>query len=193
MQKSYLLVSDIFGKTAHLGLFAQQLCGNVDLFDPYKGELQPAMSEQFQYQRFLTYCGHDNYFENVHVKLAAIRQPTTVVAFSAGATAVWRAQAELRNDQIKNVIGFYPSQIRHHLELEASVPCRFIFPRSEVHFDIAPVIKALKSKANVDCEVTNFAHGFMNPLSDNFNQLGYQQFTKQLTKEKLTPQLVSNN
>ncbi|WP_288344286.1 hypothetical protein [uncultured Pseudoalteromonas sp.] len=193
MLMNYLLVSDIFGKTAHLSLLAQQLRGKVSLCDPYLGEIQLPINEQFQYQHFITHCGHDSYFERVHLKMAAIRQPTTIIAFSAGAAAVWRAQAELKNSFIKKIIAFYPSQVRHHLELEAKVPCRFIFPHSEEHFDIKPVIATLKSKAKVSCEIADFGHGFMNPLSENFNQLGYQQFTEQLLKESCHPEVATNH
>ena len=49
MHMNYLLVSDIFGKTAHLSLLAQQLRGKVSLCDPYQGEIQLPINEQFQY------------------------------------------------------------------------------------------------------------------------------------------------
>jgi hypothetical protein len=192
MTMNYLLVTDIFGKTAHLTQLAQQLRGKTCLCDPYSGQIQLPINEQFQYQHFLTHCGHDGYLEKVHLKMSSLREPTTIIAFSAGATAVWRAQAELKNTAIKRVIAFYPSQVRNHLELEASIPFRFIFPKKETHFELAPVVSALKAKAGVQCDITQHDHGFMNPLSDNFNQRAFQYFTKQLLLSHDCEQLVTN-
>ena len=64
---------------------------------------------------------------------------------------------------------------------------------SEEHFDIKPVIATLRSKAKVSCEIADFGHGFMNPLSENFNQLGYQQFTEQLLKESCHLEVATNH
>ncbi|AXV65018.1 MULTISPECIES: dienelactone hydrolase family protein [Pseudoalteromonas] len=189
---NYLLVSDIFGNTAHLSQLAQQLSGKVSLCEPYLGEIQTPVSEHVQYQHFLNQCGHDTYLERVYIKMAAVKRPTTIIAFSAGASAVWRAQAELQNPYIKKIIAFYPSQVRNHLDLSATVPCQFIFAHSEAHFDIAPVVATLRDKPNVSCEVSQYAHGFMNPLSDNFDHAGYQAYIEQLFTKKCNEQLVTN-
>ena len=108
--------------------------------------------------------------------------PTTCIAFSAGASAAWRAQLLTGNTHLKKLIGFYPSQIRNYLALDAKVPCEFIFPASESHFNVDEVIKALSTKADVKCYKTNFLHGFMNEYSTNFNAQGlveYSNYIKQ--------------
>ena len=99
---------------------------------------------------------------------------------------------ELQNPYIKKGIAFYPSQVRNHLDLSATVPCQFIFAHIEAHFDIEPVVATLRNKPNVSCEVSQYAHGFMNPLSDNFDHIGYQAYIEQLFTKKCNEQLVTN-
>nr|WP_231619858.1 hypothetical protein [Pseudoalteromonas sp. SWYJZ98] len=111
--------------------------------------------------------------------------PTTCIAFSAGASAAWRAQLLTGNTHLKKLIGFYPSQIRNYLALDANVPCEFIFPESESHFNVDEVIKALSTKASVKCYKTNFLHSFMNEYSTNFNAQGlvkYSSYIKQSSR-----------
>ncbi|MCF7519328.1 hypothetical protein [Pseudoalteromonas sp. L21] len=190
---NYLLVTDIFGKTAHLTQLALQLRNRVRMCDPYMGQIQLPTNESAQYQHFLNECGHDTYFERVHFTLTTIKRPTTIIAFSAGASAAWRAQAELHNPFIKQLIAFYPSQVRHHLSLNANIPCRFIFPHSEAHFDIAPVVAALNEKDRVECSITEYAHGFMNALSENFDLNAYKYFTSHLlANETSSAQSIPN-
>ena len=55
------------------------------------------------------------------------------------------------------------------------------------------MVASLKSKAKVSCEIADFGHGFMNPLSENFNQFGYQQFTEQLLKESCHLEVTTNH
>ncbi len=87
------------------------------------------------------------------------------------------ALAELRNRHVKHFVGFYPGQIRHYLHLQASVPSKLIFPIEESHFDVIPVIHALKQDPLCDCDHSAYYHGFMNPKSKGFNPNGVQQYT----------------
>lgn len=166
---NYVIVSDIFGLTAPLMNLSGLISSNARVIDPYKGVIQPYDSEQYYYNKFKLECGHDNYVANVLNALNALTQPTTCIAFSAGASAAWRAQLLTGNPHLKKLFGFYPSQIRNNLAIEAKKPCEFIFPESEVHFNLSEIIEKLTAKRNVNCIQTPFLHGFMNEYSENFN------------------------
>ncbi|BDF94479.1 MULTISPECIES: dienelactone hydrolase family protein [Pseudoalteromonas] len=179
----YIVASDIFGKTAHLSHFTRQLQGASTMVDPYQGQLQAVMSEQQQYDVFMTKCGHDHYHKKLNIIVSRIAKPTTIIGFSAGGAAAWRSQAAVKNPHIKKLIAFYPNQVRHHLDLVANVPCEFIFAKQEAHFDVDPIATRLAQQANVTCQLVEHGHGFMNPLSKCFDSVAYQQYSKYLSVE----------
>lgn len=179
----YIIVSDIFGKTAHLSHFARQFTAKSIIVDPYNGHLQPVIDEQLQYDLFISECGHDNYFNKLNTILSRVTKATTLIGFSAGGAAAWRSQAAVKNPQIKKLVAFYPNQIRHHLDLVANVTCEFIFAKQEAHFDVGPIAASLEQQAKVKCQLVDYGHGFMNPLSKCFDSFGYQQYSHYLLTE----------
>lgn len=190
---NFLIVTDIFGKTPHLAHLARQLGPTVQFVDPFNNHLQSPVNEQLQYARFIQACGHDNYFEKVMFAFNRLSTPTTVIAFSAGGTAAWRSQARTKHNNIKRLVAFYPSQVRHYLSVDAKLPCEFIFPTKEAHFELPPIIAALQAKPNVECSQTEYQHGFMNPLSDGFDNQGFQKYSRQLlgfTDTEVNPKLA---
>ena len=182
-----LIVTDIFGFTDKLAAFSQLL--NAELLTPY--EHQNEHKSQYKnktfedqahaYQSFLDECGHDKYFEQVLSKLQS-GKIDSVIAFSAGACAAYRAICEY---PIKHLIAFYPSQIRHHLNLKPQSPTTLIFPAHEPHFNVANTIKSVAQWPLVTCIQCNGEHGFMNPLSQGFNHNLAVQFEQVLTTHQL--------
>jgi len=182
---NYLIASDIFGLTPAFTQFTEGFDTKVTVIDPYDNELQPIDSEEYNYNKFIQKCGHDKYTDKLQKCFESLKVPTTCIAFSAGASAAWRAQLLTGNTHLKKLIGFYPSQIRHNLNLSVKVPCEFIFPANESHFNVDEAIKALSTKTDVKCYKTNFLHGFMNEYSTNFNAQGlveYSNYIKQSSR-----------
>ena len=173
---NYLILSDIFGTTSALIDLAEQLNTQFCIVDPYNGEPQLIEREKEHYNSFKQQCGHDKYFEIVKEYFKTLSEPTTCLAFSAGASAAWRAQSITENPYLEKLVGFYPSQIRNNLAINAKINCEFIFPKHESHFDVTHVIQNLSLKRNVKCKMAQFDHGFMNKLSDNFNESAYAYF-----------------
>ena len=180
----YIIVSDIFGRTAHLAQFAQQLHGTSMVVDPFQGQLQAVIAEQQQYDIFMAKCGHDHYLKKLNIILSRVAQPTTLIGFSAGGAAAWRSQAVVKNPNIKKLVAFYPNQVRYHLDLVANVQCEFIFAKQEAHFDVLSIAANLELQAKVTCQLVDYGHGFMNPLAKCFDSVGYQQYSKYLVAEK---------
>ncbi len=176
----YIFVTDIFGMTAHLSHFARQFNAQYQIIDPYNGQLQTVVDEPLQYTRFMEECDHDGYFKKLNNALAKVDSATTVIGFSAGGAAAWRSVAEIKNPHIKKLIAFYPSQIRHHLNVNAPIPCEIIFPKNEPHFDVYTVMQKVSDQHQIRCQVSDYQHGFMNPLSAGFNSTGYQHFSQYL-------------
>lgn len=102
-------------------------------------------------------------------KIEAADGPSVVVGFSAGASAAWKSLGMLNNTNTVHFIGFYPSQIRYHLDVCPQFPVSLIFPAFESHFEIDEVIKSLSTKPKVYTLKTDFNHGFMNPLSSEYS------------------------
>lgn len=170
--KSMILVTDIFGLCEPLLKIVNDLSEDdckVTILDPYQGQIQYFNDEHDAYDAFCRNCGHDQY-ANAVSDLLDIHQPQVIVGFSAGATATWRALCSLSSNTIAHFIGFYPGQIRHHLELNATCPSTFIFPSFETHFEVNPVIDTLRQQANVSVIKTDLLHGFMNSNSKHFSK-----------------------
>lgn len=112
------------------------------------------------------------------------------MGFSAGAAATYKALNDFSSDSeqmktIRHLIGFYPGQIRHHLDITPGCPVTLVFPRSEQHFDLDKVIDSLAKKANIRCIRAPFAHGFMNPLSASYHKRAAAHYYRQLNREYL--------
>ncbi|WP_372762569.1 hypothetical protein [Pseudoalteromonas sp.] len=174
----YMVVSDIYGITPSLQLFAKHFKAGNNLVDPYEAIRQEFENEQQYYQYFINHGGHEQYLAKLVKYFNELTKPTTCIAFSAGASAAWRAQALTTNPLLKKLIAFYPTQIRHHTAINARVPCEFIFAAHETHFSVDAVIANLNKKAQVHCIKTPYQHGFMNQHAENFNQQGYRYFIK---------------
>ncbi|MBB1370123.1 hypothetical protein [Pseudoalteromonas sp. SR45-4] len=172
----YLVISDIYGKTPCLQQLAKHFNAENQIVDPYNGVHQALENEEEYYKLFIKHCGHDEYAAKLEEYFNKLSKPTICIAFSAGASAAWRAQASTTTTHLKKVIAFYPTQIRNYLNIDAIHPCEFIFPGFEPHFNVDELITNLSAKNNVRCLKTLYLHGFMNQQSQNFSEYGYQYF-----------------
>ena len=192
-----LIVTDIFGVTPSTQKLAKQLSAQyqlVSIIDPYKGIQQEFTNEVMAYQSFIALCGHDAYQDLVsQCLIQALSQPNNkilLIGFSAGASAVWRAIDRDSNLAINSKInnrflhftGFYPSHIRHYLNMIPLCKTTFIFPRHESHFNVQTVISELSKNTYSLCIQTRFLHGFMNPSSVNYCVWVHNGLTKILTR-----------
>ncbi|WDE06946.1 dienelactone hydrolase family protein [Thalassomonas viridans] len=195
------IITDIFGITGQLERYSKQLLTSgcrVQVIDPYQGGKQDFPDEQQAYQGFNHKCGFDAYVERIAAILANSEQEKTILGFSVGATAAYKAADKLSHDgqnmTIRHLLGFYPGQIRHHLDICPGCPITLIFPRRERHFALEPVIHRLAEKRHIRCIRTPFEHGFMNPLSVNYHRQAAQHYFQQLTGAnlRLTAQALHN-
>ncbi|WP_281558559.1 dienelactone hydrolase family protein [Thalassomonas sp. RHCl1] len=195
-----IIITDIFGVTDKLFAYGQQLetCGcRVEIIDPYQGETQEFANEQIAYQRFNLDCGFAAYVRQISAALADGSQEKVMLGFSVGAAAAYKAVDKLAHGSaqekaVRHLIGFYPGQIRHHLDINPRCPVTLVFPDNEPHFALDKVINSLTEKPRIDCIRTPFAHGFMNPLSANYHQAAANHYFAQLSGEniRLSPQVL---
>ncbi len=196
-----LIFTDIFGITDAIKTLSDTLNqqGNtVSIVDPYQGVQIKSTHEVDIYQYFLEECGHEHYLAKVNnVLLAALasgNQDIFIIAFSAGASAAWKAldkinplfKSDQANKCIKHFLGFYPTQIRHHLALTPVCRSTLIFAEREKHFNVKDVIAHLSKSEQVQCIQVPLLHGFMNPLSLNYNpqaQMIFEHMLLQNIKE----------
>jgi dienelactone hydrolase len=170
-----ILVSDIFGKTPALITLAKELNAE-SIIDPYNGNDMAFDSEADAYAYFSKQVGLDAYFEQLTTSLTSLNTPKTLIGFSIGAAIIWRLSAIMAADNIKNAFCFYGSQIRNYTEIEPRFAVNMIFPQREDHFDVLALQNKMAKKANTKVINTNYLHGFMNHLSDNYNQTAYREY-----------------
>ncbi len=178
-----VIVTEIYGRTAAIDQmvdrFAGQSCG-VTVVDPYSGAVQRFIDEEEAYSSFMDLCGHDRYANLVQETISALEGPLFVIGFSVGAAAAWRALESQGVDKIAHFIGFYPGQIRHHLEVEPACPVTLIFPLEENHFSVSAVMNELAEKEQVHCHQVSDLHGFMNPCSAHYTEFTARDFYNRL-------------
>nr|WP_321513780.1 dienelactone hydrolase family protein [uncultured Pseudodesulfovibrio sp.] len=174
-----ILVTEIWGRTAHVDLMAEafdRASHAVTVIDPYDGHDRKFGNEQEAYAAFITQCGHDEYARRVCHAVSEAQEPVYLIGFSAGAGAVWQAVCQEQAHTIPGALCFYGSSIRTMLDAVPTVPVELIFPDHESHFDVQCVVQSLQGKPMTKCHVVPYGHGFMNPLSENYDGEGYERW-----------------
>lgn len=191
-----LIAADIFGHTPALdrlanrltqGLGAQLIKTTMDIIDPYDGQTS-FLNETAAYAHFSSETSIAAYAEKIskylksnHAKKG--RLPHTLIGFSVGAAAIWHLSADVAFTGIRQAIGFYGAQIRHHPEIRPCFDTRLVWPRSEPHFDVEGLILNLKETPKVSCHKTGGLHGFMNERSQNFDANLYEAWLAKIDRK----------
>jgi dienelactone hydrolase len=188
-----IVATDIFGLTKHITDLAEAIRprrGVIEILDPYQGVRHSFADEAKAYAYFTDHVGLDAYAGCLAEKISNIADNCLVVGFSVGSAAAWKAAGDYAGNNLRAVIGLYGSQIRYHIALTPQCPVTLFFPKSEEHFDVEELINQLKGKDGIECIRTEYLHGFMNPLSQNFDEIGYSKYLVWLTDriESLTYQ-----
>ena len=166
------IVTDIFGINDAVKTIQKKLLkvfDKVSILDPYQGTEKQFTSEPQAYSEFLKLSGHELYLQTSQQQIIQSDEINCLLGFSAGATVCWRLSETLTTQQCKNIIAFYPSQIRKYLDIVSAVKTTVIFPQKEDLFSVEESIAQLNNKQNVSCHHSRYLHGFMNPNSTNYS------------------------
>lgn len=195
-----IVASDIFGRTPHLEGLADALGaavpGGAAIVDPYGGEPRTLANtfantfanrfanrfadEAEAHAAFLASGGLPAYAARLADELRRAGPGATLLGFSAGGAAVWLAACDPSLPLPCLAVCLYAGQVRHHADLVPRCPCRLVFPVHEDHFDVAALAARLDGVPGVTAETAPFLHGFMNPLSKNFDAAGCREWTRRL-------------
>jgi len=192
-----IFVTDIFGVSHRFKEKIANICEHwkkqnisCTVIDPYQGVTQCFVDEPQAYQAYLSQCGHQQYLALLAQEVANINDnDIMLIGFSAGASIAWQLAADgdkqTFHSSIKQVIGFYPSQIRYHVSLQAQCPVTLVFPQYETHFDVENTMSLLAQQIMVNIIHSSYLHGFMNEQSVNFQQSISAQVFKLLQESGL--------
>lgn len=172
--------TEIWGRTPHADVMAETLghmAGTVTVVDPYDGENPAFASEEAAYSAYKSRCGHAEFARRVIHAASEAAEPVCLVGFSAGAGAVWAAACTIDGGNTLAAFCFYGSSIREMTNLTPSVPVELVFPDHESHFDVHALALDLDGNKGTKCHMTPYGHGFMNPLSTNFDKGGCTVWT----------------
>jgi dienelactone hydrolase len=169
-----ILVADIFGKTPALIQLGHALNTSV-IVDPYSGENMVFNNETEAYTYFVEKVGFENYLMTLTKVVKSATSINSLIGFSIGAAAIWKLSENPAIKNIKRGICYYGSQIRNLKEVNPLFEVDLIFPKRESHFDADKLRTEVTGKQKVNIVQTPNLHGFMNPLSNNFNELAYHQ------------------
>ncbi|WP_051689950.1 dienelactone hydrolase family protein [Pelobacter seleniigenes] len=180
------VISDIFGATPAL---AELVAGLADCYrqvliiDPYGGVDMAFPNEAEAYGYFQQHGGPGQLLEQVKTQLRATASPFDLLGFSVGATCAWQVSACHEFKQLRHCSCFYGSRIRDHLDSQPQCPTSLVFPCREKSFAIDPFIDALQNKPNTTAIKTEYLHGFMNSLSQNYSAHGYRFYLNWLREK----------
>jgi len=175
-----IFIADIFGRTSELEDLTNSVGGQCEIIDPYDGRLVAFADESEAYTYFMNSVSLNKYCNILMAKLKSVKIPTVLIGFSVGASVLWKISDSLNAERITRVICFYGSQIRYHQKISPCVPVELVLPKFEPSFSIDKFAQNMSEKTNVNVYKTNFLHGFMNPLSKNFNNAAYKSYIKMI-------------
>mgnify|MGYP005989654727 CR=1 FL=1 len=176
----YIIITDIFGHTDAISNFAENLGAPYEVIEPYNNEELAFQNETEAYTYFMEHIGIEEYAVSITNKLQTLSQPYVVIAFSAGAGALWSVSDQLDDKNIRLALLFYGSQIRHYADIKPAFPSHLVFPENEDHFSIPSLIARLAFIPQVTLDVCEYKHGFMNSKSANFNSVGYNKYNQRI-------------
>ena len=185
-----IIAADIFGTSPEFKTLCQQISLaevgsttiNYHAVGPYKTQPDNFSSEKSAYQYFIEHVGVEAYSEKLLSIIEASSGPKLLIGFSVGGSAIWRLTPKLASSGVISTICFYSSQIRHMTEIETTVPCQLVLPNSEEHFSVNELKAKMQNKQQVNVEQCCYQHGFLNKLSNNYNQSGAKQYTRNIQK-----------
>ncbi len=182
-----LIVSDIYGSTLALKALVSKLVSKLSstfakpkIVDPYNGVDHRFETQEQAYHYFTTNIGLDLFTNQLKTEITDSPSPVFLIGFSIGASAIWRLSNSNISPNIQKAICFYGSQIRHHTQINPHFDLELVFPKKESHFDVQQLSNKLSVKPRVNCKSSNGLHGFMNPLSPNFNSYEYSKYLMRL-------------
>lgn len=183
-----MIATDIFGINNDVNQLVKRLESDevkVRVIDPYEGEKIDFQTDEEAYAFFLKHCGIDRYITLIQKELSSVVTPCVVIGFSVGAASAWKATDGLDLSKHLHLICFYPSQIRHYLEVNPTCYVTVVFPESEPSFDIDNVMHQLNRQKMVSCFKSQFKHGFMNQNSRNHTIQGATLFNDYISKKEI--------
>lgn len=181
-----LVMSDIFGATSALAELVDGLADRyqqVLTIDPYGGVDMAFSNEAEAYSYFQKHGGPGLLLEQAKMQLRATTTPSDLLGFSVGATCAWQVSACHKFKQLRHCFCFYGSRIRDHLDSQPQCPTSLVFPCREKSFAIDPLIDALQNRPNTRVIKTEYLHGFMNSLSQNYSACGYRFYLNWLREK----------
>jgi uncharacterized protein YwgA len=191
-----IFVADIFGVTDEFNHLCRQVSANIEkllnenhsldvkyhLIGPYKHGMSKFLCEQAAYQYFIQHVTLAGYVKALEQQVSAISGPKILVGFSAGGSAVWQLCSQSKIDHCSAAFCFYSSQIRHMTQLTPKIPMTLILPSKESHFSVEEMALLLQEKPTVTLDKSEYLHGFMNKLSDNYHPTAYQYYSQKLAE-----------
>ena len=180
-----VIVTDVFGRTPALEDLAGTIGSVSDIIDPYEKTPMDFTAETRAYAYFMTHVGLPAYEKLTAARLAEAARVDLLIGFSVGAAAIWKISGALDPEKIVRAVCFYGSQIRYAADIIPRIRMDHILPEKEPGFNIDDLAEILSVKQPVSVHKTPFLHGFMNRLSPNFSQTGYDAWLNRLRRNRL--------
>ncbi|HYD94478.1 MAG TPA: hypothetical protein VEC01_04070 [Noviherbaspirillum sp.] len=183
-----VIASDIHGTNDRLRALFARLGDRVVFLSPWESDGCPYQSEQEAVRVFHSADGLVRYERKIAMATAAM--PSLLIGFSVGAASMWLHTANTLCHPHSQAFLYYGSRIREHRAISPRCPVSLVFAEHEASFQPEALANEL-SRPGITCSIIpRTSHGFMNPLSGNFNEeLALQQIEhlKRVALERALP------
>ncbi|MCC0666973.1 dienelactone hydrolase family protein [Clostridioides sp. ZZV14-6153] len=150
-------------------VFCPELLGSGKVFSYLKA--------QDAYNFFITNIGF-NIYEKVEKLINDLKlkyKHVLVIGYSVGATIAWRCS---ENSLCDGIICCYGSRIRDYIDVIPKCPVLLVFAKYD-SFDVDFVASQLVKKQNIQIEIAEANHGFIDTYSKNYSNTHAQTFNLQ--------------
>ena len=153
-------------------VFCPELLGEKRVF--------PYSKVQEAYDFFINNVGFDIYkkVEKLINDLKSEYKYVFVAGYSVGATIAWRCSEDSFCD---GIICCYGSRIRDYMDVIPKCPTLLVFAKHD-SFDVDSISCQLSRKQNIQIEILDANHGFIDRYSNNYSDIQTKVFT---IKEKI--------
>lgn len=151
-----------------------------DVFCPEllgSGKVFSYLRAQDAYNFFITNIGF-NIYEKVEKLINDLKlkyKHVFVIGYSVGATIAWRCS---ENSLCDGIICCYGSRIRDYIDVIPKYPVLLVFAKYD-SFDVDFVASQLAKKQNIQIEIAETNHGFIDTYSKNYSNTHAQTFNLQ--------------
>lgn len=169
--KAMIVLHEIYGVNKFIKSWNQRFFEEgYDVYCPNLLHRSAFSNEESEdaYRFFVSQVGFEVYTDIIELarQLQEKYEEVYITGFSVGATIAWRA---CEHNIFSGVIACYGSRIRDYIDVNPACPTLVLFAKED-SFDVKTTVSQLQGKENLEIQVYEASHGFLNRDAKAYNE-----------------------